>query len=229
MIEANKGRRWTAAKEFQARVRQVDVVNPLTVRFALKEPWPDFMMLYGTTASAAGPRRAAQVRHAGRRRGFPAASHRRPSLQVREPQAGGGGRARGVRRVQAPRPARQALVMKSVPDVATRAAMLRTGEADIAYALDGQDAEVIRRDPKMKLVASRPASCTWLEFAEQCDPKFAVERPPAAAGGEPRARPQGHQRGGVPGLLSAGRRHRPARDGLRAAGRARSIRAGEGQ
>src|SRR5215475_15913261 len=117
MVEANKGRRWTAAKEFQARVRQVDVVNPLTVRFALKEPWPDFMMLYGTTASAAGPRRAAQVRHAGRRRGFPAASHRRRSLQVREPQAGGGGRARGVRRDRRHVPHVKRLVMKSVPDV----------------------------------------------------------------------------------------------------------------
>jgi hypothetical protein len=26
----------------------------LTVRFHLKEPWPDFMTFYGTTATAAG-------------------------------------------------------------------------------------------------------------------------------------------------------------------------------
>jgi peptide/nickel transport system substrate-binding protein len=63
------------------------------------------------------------------------------------------------------------LVMKGVPDVSTRAAMLRTGEADIAYALDGPDAESIKRDPRMKLVASRDASITWLEFAEQWDPR----------------------------------------------------------
>lgn len=42
------------AKEFQARVRQVDIVDPLTVRFHLKEIWPDFMTFYGTTATAAG-------------------------------------------------------------------------------------------------------------------------------------------------------------------------------
>src|SRR5262249_54649797 len=42
------------AGEFQARVRQVEIVDPLTVRFHLKEPWPDFMTFYGTTATAAG-------------------------------------------------------------------------------------------------------------------------------------------------------------------------------
>ena len=63
------------------------------------------------------------------------------------------------------------LVMKSVPDGTTRAAMLRSGEADIAYALDGPDAENVKRDPRMQIVASRHASINWLEFAEQWDPK----------------------------------------------------------
>ena len=49
------------AKELQARVRQVEIVDPLTVRFHLKEPWPDFMTFYGTTATAAGHRRAQEV------------------------------------------------------------------------------------------------------------------------------------------------------------------------
>src|SRR5437667_96257 len=42
------------ARELRARVRQLDAVDPLTVRFTLKEPWPDFMTFYGTTATAAG-------------------------------------------------------------------------------------------------------------------------------------------------------------------------------
>src|SRR2546430_1689262 len=42
------------ARELSARVRQVEIVDPLTVRFVLKEPWPDFMTFYGTTATAAG-------------------------------------------------------------------------------------------------------------------------------------------------------------------------------
>src|SRR5499425_1620971 len=31
------------AKELQARVQKVETPDPLTVRFILKEPWPDFM------------------------------------------------------------------------------------------------------------------------------------------------------------------------------------------
>src|SRR5437879_4586455 len=46
--------RGTGAKELQTRVRQVEAVNPVMVRFRLKEPWPDFMTFYGTTATAAG-------------------------------------------------------------------------------------------------------------------------------------------------------------------------------
>ena len=42
------------ASEFRARVLRAEAVDPLTVRFHLKEPWPDFMTFYGTTATAAG-------------------------------------------------------------------------------------------------------------------------------------------------------------------------------
>ena len=42
------------ATELHARVRQVETVDPAIVRFHLKEPWPDFMTFYGTTATAAG-------------------------------------------------------------------------------------------------------------------------------------------------------------------------------
>src|SRR5262245_27801406 len=42
------------SRELNARVRQVEIIDPLRVRFVLKEPWPDFMTFYGTTATAAG-------------------------------------------------------------------------------------------------------------------------------------------------------------------------------
>src|ERR1700752_1479434 len=35
------------ANELSTRVKQVEVIDPLTVRFYLKEPWPDFMTFYG--------------------------------------------------------------------------------------------------------------------------------------------------------------------------------------
>src|SRR6476620_5246631 len=42
------------SKVLQEHVAEVEIVDPLVVRFHLKEPWPDFMTFYGTTASAAG-------------------------------------------------------------------------------------------------------------------------------------------------------------------------------
>src|SRR5499427_4521179 len=39
------------ARVLQSHVQQVEIVGPLVIRFNLKEPWPDFMTFYGTTAS----------------------------------------------------------------------------------------------------------------------------------------------------------------------------------
>jgi len=61
--------------------------------------------------------------------------------------------------------------MKSVPEGTTRVAMLKNGEADLAWALDGEDALNVKRDPRLQLVPSKHASIYWIEFAEQWDPK----------------------------------------------------------
>src|SRR2546429_10026066 len=45
--------RGAAAPLFKERVREVQAVDPTRVRFHLKEPWPDFMTFYGTSASGA--------------------------------------------------------------------------------------------------------------------------------------------------------------------------------
>ncbi len=43
-----------AAKLLKDKVKDVQVVDPRRVKFVLKEPWPDFMTFYGTTATGAG-------------------------------------------------------------------------------------------------------------------------------------------------------------------------------
>src|SRR5678815_2234560 len=40
-----------AATQLHERVKEVEIVDPLTVRFHLHEPWPDFMTFFGTPAS----------------------------------------------------------------------------------------------------------------------------------------------------------------------------------
>ena len=60
-------------------------------------------------------------------------------------------------------PSVKTLIMRSIPDATTRALTLKTGEADIAYALDGTAAEGIKDDPSIKIVASKHASIFWLD------------------------------------------------------------------
>jgi peptide/nickel transport system substrate-binding protein len=153
------------------RVREVEVVTPLVVRFQLKEAWPDFMTFYGTTATAAGivvPKKyLTQVgddafkKHPIGAGPYKFVSHKPGVEVVIEANPG------YWRRV----PTVKTWVMKSVPEATARAVMLKSGDADIAVALDGPEAEDLRRDPRMQIVASKHASIFWLEFAEQWDPK----------------------------------------------------------
>src|SRR5438105_877440 len=46
--------RGAGASALKDHVREVEIVDPRVIRFHLKEPWPDFMTYYGTTATAAG-------------------------------------------------------------------------------------------------------------------------------------------------------------------------------
>jgi peptide/nickel transport system substrate-binding protein len=159
------------AKILQERVREVEIVNPLVVRFHLKEPWPDFMTFFGTTATAAGivvPKKyLTQVgddafkKHPIGAGPYKFVSHKPGIEVVLEANTG------YWRRV----PVVKTLVMRSVPDANTRAVMLKSGDADIAVALDGVDAEDIKRDPRFQIVPSKHASIFWVEFTEQWDPK----------------------------------------------------------
>jgi len=159
------------AKELNSHVRQVDVVNSQTVRFVLREPWPDFMTFYGTTATAAGivvPKKyVMRVGDDGFRRHpvgvgpYKFVSHTPGVELVLEADPGYWRRVPSVKR----------LVMKSVPEGTTRVAMLKRGEADMAFLLEGPEAENVTRDARLALVATRHASAMWIEFADQWDPK----------------------------------------------------------
>src|SRR5437899_7561206 len=159
------------ASELRARVRQVEIVDPLTVRFHLKEAWPDFMTFYGTTATGAGlvlPRKyLEQVGVDGfKQRPVGAGPYQfvsqRPGVDVvLEAFPGYWRHAPYIKR----------LILKSVPDGTTRLAMLRSGDTDLALFLDGPEAQTVTRDPRFTLVATRHASIFWIEFADQWDPK----------------------------------------------------------
>jgi peptide/nickel transport system substrate-binding protein len=63
------------------------------------------------------------------------------------------------------------IIFKGVPERATRLAMLKTGEVDIAYLMFPPEAGAVKSDPKLRLVQSLPPVSWWVEFPEQWDPK----------------------------------------------------------
>jgi peptide/nickel transport system substrate-binding protein len=160
-----------AATILHQHVKEVEIVDPLTVRFHLAAPWPDFMTFYGTTASAAGivvPKKyMEQVGEDGfKKHPIGAGPYKfvstKPGIEVvLEANTGYWRRVPNVK----------TLVMRSVPEATTRALMLRTGEADMAFALDGPDAEGLQKEPGIQIVASKHASIFWIEFAKQWDEK----------------------------------------------------------
>ena len=68
-------------------------------------------------------------------------------------------------------PSVKRLVLKSVPEPTTRAAMLKRGEVDIAYLLDTPAALELKRDPNIKLAFSGAIGIHFLDFFDQWDPK----------------------------------------------------------
>jgi peptide/nickel transport system substrate-binding protein len=156
-----------AAKTLHEHVTQVEIVDPRVVRFHLDAPWPDFMTFFGTTASAAGivlPKKyLTETGDDGfKKHPIGAGPYKfvsgRPGIEfVLEAFADYWRRVPNVK----------TLVMRSVPEATTRALMVRTGEADIAYALDGPDAEGLQTVPGVRIVATKHASIFWIEFAKQ--------------------------------------------------------------
>ena len=163
--------RGSGSATLKAHVNRLEIVDALTIRFHLHEPWPDFMTYMGTTASAAGivvPKQ--YVLKTGddgfRKKPIGAGPYRfiatQPGISVDLEAVPG-----YWRRV----PNVKSLIMRSVPEATTRALMVKTGEADIAIVLDGLDAAGLRRDPRLKIVPTAHASIFWIEFTEQWDPK----------------------------------------------------------
>lgn len=161
----------TGAKELQSKVKNVEMVDALTVRFHLHEPWPDFMVFYGSTATAAGlivPKKyLEQVGDDGFKKHpiglgpYKFVSHTPGVELVLEAFAGYWRKVPHVKK----------LTFKGVPEGTTRLAMLKKGEADFAAAMEGAVAEEVKRDGTLQLVDTRHASIFWIEFPEQWDPK----------------------------------------------------------
>ena len=160
----------TAAKLLHDRVKSVDIIDPYRLRFVLNAPWPDFLAFYATPATGAAwivPKK--YIEKVGEE-GF-----------KRQPV--GLGPYRFVRMTPGvelvldaneqywrKKPTIKTIVIRGIPDRMTRLAMLKTGEADLAYLMIGVEAATVKADPKLRLAKVIPAATWWLEFPEQWNP-----------------------------------------------------------
>jgi peptide/nickel transport system substrate-binding protein len=152
-------------------VKEIQTPAPNRVRIILKEPWPDFMSFYGTSATGASwivpkkyiekvgedaykkaPVGAGPFKFTSFNPGVELALEAFPEYWRKAPQ---------VKRI----------TMRSIPDETTRAASVKTGEVDLAYLFGGPVAEELKRSPGIKVVAPLLYGVYWLDFLDQWDPK----------------------------------------------------------
>ena len=155
----------------KARVAAVEIVDPQRVRFRMKQPWPDFMTFYATPATGAAwivPKKYVErVGDDGFKKAPVGAGPYRfvsfnPGVElVLEANEGYWRKVPAVKRV----------ILRSVPDESTRVAMLKRGEADVAYSIRGPNGEEVKRTPGLTLKPTFPTFTQWVVFTEQWDPK----------------------------------------------------------
>jgi peptide/nickel transport system substrate-binding protein len=161
--------RGAAHKPLKDVVAAIDAADPGRVRIRLKRPWPDFMTFYMTAgASWIVPKKYLEkVGDDGFKKAPVGAGPYRfvsftPGVElVLEAFEQYWRKAPNVKR----------LVLRAVPDEATRLAALKRGEVDIAYAIRGALAEDLRRTPGLTLKPNVGQATFWVYFTEQWDPK----------------------------------------------------------
>ena len=159
------------AKLLKDKVKDVQVVGANRVRFVLREPWPDFLASYGTSATGAGwivPRKYVErVGDDGFKKAPVGAGPYKlvsfnPGVELTLEAFGDYWRKT---------PSIKRIVMRSIPEESTRAAAVKTGEVDLAYLLSAPIAEELRRGPGTRIVAPLIYGVYWLDFLDQWDRK----------------------------------------------------------
>jgi peptide/nickel transport system substrate-binding protein len=159
------------SKTLKDHVASVEIVDPHRIRFRLKRPWPDFMTFYATPATGAAwivPRK--YVEKVGDD-GFKKAPVGAGPYRIAAYKPGIELTLEANEHFWRKTPSVKTLVFKSVPDESTRLAMLKRGEADIAYVFRGALAEELRRTPGLTLKPYYLPLPVWYVFTEQWDPK----------------------------------------------------------
>ena len=162
--------RGTSHDLMKSKVASVEIVDPRHIRFKLKEPWPDFMVFYGTATGAGWVVPKKYVEKVGED-GFKKAPIGTGPYKFVSFDPGVELTLEAFDGYWRKPPSVKRLVFRCIPDEATRLAALKRGEVDIVYSIRGELAEELRATPGLTLKPSVINGTFWLYFADQWEEK----------------------------------------------------------
>jgi peptide/nickel transport system substrate-binding protein len=157
------------AKILHDKLDRIDAPDDRTIKFFFKEPFVDFIMIYGSPASGAGwivPK--AYYQKVGKD-GFKQKPIGAGPYRFVRQQAGNELEVEAFTDYWRKTPSIKTIVFLGIPETTTRLAVLKTGEADAAYAIQGDLFQTMRQDPALRVTAVQ-GNPTWLEM-------MALDRP----------------------------------------------------
>ncbi len=154
--------RGASASVLKAKTERIETPDDRTVRFVFKEPFLDFLILYGSPASGSGwivPK--AYYEKVGPN-GFKQNPIGAGPFRFVKQQAGTEIELEAFPDYWRKVPGVKTIVVKGIPEAATRVAMLKAGDIDVAVSIQGELLEALKKDPVIRLTAN-PSGATWLE------------------------------------------------------------------
>jgi len=160
----------TANKLLKERVAAIETPDSQHVRFRLKEPWPDFLTYYigATGAGWIVPKKYVEkVGDEGYKKApIGAGPYKFVSFTPGRELV-----LEAFDQYWRKTPNVKRLVLRVIPDEATRLAALKRGEIDIAYSIRGELAEELERTKGLRLQPAGILATFFLSLADQWDPK----------------------------------------------------------
>jgi peptide/nickel transport system substrate-binding protein len=162
--------RGASQKPLKDSVAALETPDPGRVRFRLKRPWPDFLTFYLAATGAAWIVPKKYLDKVGDE-GFKKAPIGAGPYKFVAFTPGVELVLEAFEQYWRKVPNVKRLVLKAIPDEATRLAALKRGEVDVGYAIRGALAEELRRSPGLTLKPNVGQATFWVYFTEQWDPK----------------------------------------------------------
>ena len=159
-FEQYKGANATILKE---KTASIETPDDRTIRFVFKAPFLDFLTIYGSPASGAGwvvPK--AYYEKVGPN-GFKQNPIGAGPYRFVKQQAGNEFEFEAFTDYWAKTPSVKTIIMRAIPEGATRVAVLETGDVDVTNLIPGELLDRVRQNSRLRLAPVK-ASPGWLEL-----------------------------------------------------------------